>query len=1456
MAGRADGTVRGTFDLDTRPAIRGVRDYRQEAARADEQTLRLGGSLRDAFGADQVAQIREVRSATKELGDDTRLMRQDVVAQWKGMRREIQRESAAIVSTIGVVRDRMRSLNNERVAPHVDVSGVAHALAQVELLESRLAALSGRRVSPRVGISGGFSGGGGAGLAQRRAASGGRGGGSGILSMGGIGFAGVRGRTLGAAAGLALPAGQSVIGAGGALIGSAGSGLLGAGATGLAGGGALAAGIATIVPVAKQAQQGLKDMQKATEAYANAVRRYGAASREATRADAERQRVIARNPGAAEAVRQRSAFRGAARSALRPAVGNMFGLEADVFRNARRGLPAFGRAADTTTGALRSEAGRGARFLTGKREQDDLGFFSRAFARELPTMERSLENVFRTMSNIARASMPFFHEANVWGREWTHDWRASTSDIRATRDNIRPMIEDFKDWRDLAGATFRLVKDLATAGRPEGSSMVRELTHTFDRWDHWIESNPRKTQAFFRDSVTSTKEMAAGLASAVGWLHEMADVLRPILDRFSQLVDVTSSLGLIGAPGAIGAVLGGVRGARGGRGGTLVAGGVGGRGARGGRVGGGAVGGGVGDRNIPGLYRYGGPVSQMGPKRYGAGRLLGPAGGALRGAARGYLPIAGALSALDFAATPGTAQERAQQAISSATMGLVRAPVLGAERRGRGGDDATSFLGRLNQGSSSRDIASGNAALRRRMSDVGAAATNQRNLTAGQESRLSAAGFTGERADATYLAGYNAQLRAALRERVQLYREVNREERRLRDERSRERGSRFGAQLPAAYSAFKNRGMNPTEAGRRTSTLAVEKLAGTQAAGGAEALGERALGWAKAMAKQNPAMRREVERITSAIERRFARMGRNVQIVNGDILTGTRREWSGIREALTSNAAEAARQVSADFTAIQRQAVGSLIAMGYSRGDASTLVQSIESGGTKGAGAKAFVASGGTNTGAGLQSGAVTSADVRSGNRRARGGTIGGTGLLDTVGMGNGMVAPGETWIANRHTMQDLSSATLSKFGMTAQQLIRGETRRHSAPIGGAAPEDRAARAGSQARVQGAVGGGLNLMGAKPGLAVYAQDAARYGLRVSSGRRAAGGLTNSGGISWHGSGDALDLAGAAPDMLRFGLHAAQQWGPRLEELIHSPMGFGIKNGRRVAPYAVADHYDHVHLADTDPSGAGGGARGGVGGGGGVGSINLRGVGRKQAGVPGALRQRAGDMYAAGLQKKINGVLASQGGGGSLDGFSGGGDAQSNQALGRRMMLAAGFGADQWPSLQALWQGESGWSNTARNPSSGAFGIPQSLPASKMGPKAVGGDAAAQIGWGLRYIRDRYGSPAQAYSAWQARSPHWYARGGQMKWGGAFERGGSFVTDGPTAFVAGEGTNRRERVTVGPARAGGGGGASVVLEAGAVVLQIGGDMAQEKAEAIAAAVGPIVAREIVAAFDRGTSTEVD
>ncbi|MCG5439694.1 lytic transglycosylase domain-containing protein [Micromonospora foliorum] len=92
----------------------------------------------------------------------------------------------------------------------------------------------------------------------------------------------------------------------------------------------------------------------------------------------------------------------------------------------------------------------------------------------------------------------------------------------------------------------------------------------------------------------------------------------------------------------------------------------------------------------------------------------------------------------------------------------------------------------------------------------------------------------------------------------------------------------------------------------------------------------------------------------------------------------------------------------------------------------------------------------------------------------------------------------------------------------------------------------------------------------------------------------------------------------------------------------------------------------------------------------------------------------------------------------------------NRKTGCALMISAGFGIAEFPCLEKLWTKESGWNHKASNSSSGAYGIPQSLPGSKMGSVASDWrtNPATQIKWGLGYIKGRYKTPCGAWSYFQ------------------------------------------------------------------------------------------------------------
>lgn len=101
------------------------------------------------------------------------------------------------------------------------------------------------------------------------------------------------------------------------------------------------------------------------------------------------------------------------------------------------------------------------------------------------------------------------------------------------------------------------------------------------------------------------------------------------------------------------------------------------------------------------------------------------------------------------------------------------------------------------------------------------------------------------------------------------------------------------------------------------------------------------------------------------------------------------------------------------------------------------------------------------------------------------------------------------------------------------------------------------------------------------------------------------------------------------------------------------------------------------------------------------------------------------------------------------------DPGSAQAIAQDQVLARGWGDGEFTCLVNLWNRESSWRADALNASSGAYGIPQSLPGEKMA--SAGADwktnPATQIKWGLDYISARYGSPCGAWS--HSEATNWY-----------------------------------------------------------------------------------------------------
>ncbi len=98
-----------------------------------------------------------------------------------------------------------------------------------------------------------------------------------------------------------------------------------------------------------------------------------------------------------------------------------------------------------------------------------------------------------------------------------------------------------------------------------------------------------------------------------------------------------------------------------------------------------------------------------------------------------------------------------------------------------------------------------------------------------------------------------------------------------------------------------------------------------------------------------------------------------------------------------------------------------------------------------------------------------------------------------------------------------------------------------------------------------------------------------------------------------------------------------------------------------------------------------------------------------------------------------------------------------QSYAHQLVIEYGWSESDYQALVLLWYRESGWNPNAYNKSSGACGIPQSKPCSKMAKfgRDYRTNWKVQVRWGLDYIKRRYVTPSEAYRKFLERKPHWY-----------------------------------------------------------------------------------------------------
>lgn len=1396
--------VRATFELNDRPATDALRRIQTQGRETQATMDELGRSIDGIFSEKNVAEVRDYSESISSLQRNSK----EAFGSMSRNAKEAQYATVAslreIDSSTILLRENLDALGRERPTPTVNLNGVTEALGQLELLEERINKLSRQRATPGVSVPS-AGGGGNFGRATGRSSSSGHSGGLDIPFAGNIPWPLVGG---------ALAAAPPLVGAATGLVGSAGAAALGAGAIGVAGYGVAGTSAALAAPTAIVAIKGMKEASTALAAYQKQVMLTGPSSKAAEeKLRAYNLALQTASPGTGQFLKARTLLGEEFKAATQPGQRDITAIGTRAINLGRQLTPTIAPLSNEFLGAAREQTNNFAGFLNNDRSRSFYTEMAQEGTRDLEPAEQSLEHVVGTLENIARAARPFFHEGVMFLDHWTEGWKSSTDDIGHTREEVGGFVDQLKSWAHLGGAGFDLVRDLLAPASGSGQTMVDDLTEQLESWDRWVQENPREISNFFHESAEGTEKIASALGKIVELLWNTGRALQPILEQGANIVSLLGNAGLL-TPGAAPFLLAGGRGIQNAKGklGERV------RGSSSSTTGGAPV-----VAGSPRSTRWG----AFGTERYGAtlglndigtayaleretgGRLASGLavarstrlGGAVESFGRGVVGSLAPYAALSFglgaAGTRGNFLERVAGGANAATFGIFPGPANKTEEAEKGSTQAAYIAHRI---TSMKGLSLEQK--QQRLYDALAHTVEIGTQGIGPETLSASEAKAREHS----LAQYRGQYREYVEGR---------------------RGQRGEEVLGGIQQAFGTREEHGVKGAGHTAISAIEAEAKTMHGKTLREFDQMGIEWAQELAKANPKLKNVVNELAENIEGRFQRMGQQVQIIHGRIVDTSERSWSKVRQLIGTETQLAYSEANKNLTALEQRAFAILKHMGYSAGEAQSIVHEAQTGRpTKtGAaiGAEAHHHGGSATTLNNMPAGAKPNA---TGGRRLPMPLSGSLG--DDLYIGNGEKAAGGELIANRHTERAVDRL-LSPYGTSLGLMVANEGRTHSTP-----PREYAR--GGRRRGGGPVSAwrGLPPTGLHSGIEKVAGAVLGHfpGLSVTS--------TTSGGHvpgSLHYAGEAVDVAGDTQTM-----YDASQWIKtsglyrQLTEGIHNP-NLSVNDGKFVPDsyYSAvwAEHANHIHLGVAHAVAQLGKLAGGAGlagrGGAGLGrapQISLSAPHSGRHGIPGAAVNRAGAMEAAGLQNSINKILSRRGGGPNVAAI-GGRSRTAVESQIARVLFRAGANRVGAAGIIGNAYRESGMDPGAEGTGGGGLWGFTSGAISLANLKAAGGagweNPAFQTtfmlnhgGKGLIPSLNRAGTPELAakifMEQWErpgipalsdreagARVAfgHGYATGGRRPgFAGWFQHGGHFRVKNPTLFGAGEG-GVGERVSVEP-----------------------------------------------------------
>lgn len=585
--------ISNALRVDTRDAIASLKALDAQADVTDEKLHRVGGSLDSAFSGRTNQNIgslgdsfkrldsgllvttRNIESTstsakglgedmdtlgtkTKKVGDDTKTATESMSKSWEQAGAKMKSDITAMGSLISDLATQRKAAANEVDKALLDQK-LAVAKNQLRSL-ARDEAWSqlkkeggevGRVFADAAGAIGGGGGGGGGGFSSFGASMGGGG------FLGGIKQVVTNIPMMAAAMVAALPAVLGLVGGLTALAGSLAAAGAGAGALGVGAVGALAVGGISTGIEAKMGISQVTNQQKLFDAWTKAVQQQGNQSTAALTAE-RNLKAGAKSSGvslqqSADIYKFQQGFKQSLQPGTQAVQGALFAGVGDL-NAARSPLSAL---MNRDTEAVATALEGAFKTLTDPQVMHSLDSLSQTFASIAGPGIGTGVNLLRTFLNLAVSSEPFVVRMFNSMDTWSSHLERSTSDTGRMTEKMAPLVQEFRDWGKLMEAGGRLLKDVFSAGAPQGGSMVLELTKQFNIWDVWLKDHPAEVHNFFDTAIKDLGILTHLLGIAVGLFTNLAQALSPAFQVLGGLTSMLGNSGVLGPllSGGVGAFL-------------------------------------------------------------------------------------------------------------------------------------------------------------------------------------------------------------------------------------------------------------------------------------------------------------------------------------------------------------------------------------------------------------------------------------------------------------------------------------------------------------------------------------------------------------------------------------------------------------------------------------------------------------------------------------------------------------------------------------------------------------------------------------------------------------------------------------------------------------------------------------------------------------------------------------